>query len=140
MPHKAASLLLLAIGCVSDPESLDPTGNWSMTLSWSHGDCQLTGSFDAQLTVIRSPDGFAIDESRPEVQVAGSVLCTPSLCTLSFTESGPGPTGSGVARIELAAHLQVDDLDAVNGSGKATYRFESGASCEQMFLATGSLR
>jgi hypothetical protein len=108
-----------------------------MTFLWTKGDCRLTGSFDGSITVLRAGDGYAINETRPEVHVTGTVLCTSARCTLSFTESGPGPQGSAVQQISLSANLAVDELDAITGGGAATYRFTDGSGCEHLFTADG---
>ncbi len=135
-------MLLIALwaGCAADPApqaAVDPTGNWSMTFVWTKGSCGLTGSFDGSITVLRTETGFEINETRPQVVVSGTVLCTAQRCTLSFTETGPGPAGSSVQQISLSANLAVDDIDAITGSGAATYRFTDGTGCEHQFSANG---
>jgi len=108
-----------------------------MTCAWTRGSCQLTGSFAALVTVLRIGDGYVINETRPEVRVTGTVLCTSARCTLSFTESGPGPQGSAVQQISLSANLAVDPLDAITGAGSVTYRFTDGSACDHQFTADG---
>ncbi len=111
-----------------------------MTFAWTTGDCQLTGSFTGSLTVLRSADGYQIDEPRPEVSVTGTVSCTAMRCELSFTEAGPGPSGSTVQHIIMAANLAVDELDAITGGGSVTYRFTGGTGCQHQFTAQGTRR
>jgi hypothetical protein len=143
MHTKLLLLIALWAGCADDPSPppppviVDPTGHWAMTFSWTKGACGLTGLFDANLTVTRTLDGYRINETNPEVQVSGTVLCTTERCQMSFTESGPGPTGSAVQQIVMSANLAVDDQNAITGGGSVTYRFTDGTACDHQFRADG---
>jgi hypothetical protein len=133
----------MAIGCATDPSSsvedaplVDPTGSWDITLTWTAGTCGLTGVFAAALTVERSVTGYVLDDPG----VHGTVVCSRDLCRVSFTETGPGPVGSSVTGVSMAADLAVDDADVITGTGGVTYQFENAATCSQQFGAVGRLR
>jgi hypothetical protein len=133
----------MAIGCATDPASpvddvrlVDPTGAWEVTLTWTAGTCGLTGSFAAAITVERSVTGYVLDDPG----VHGTVVCSRDFCQMSFTETGPGPTGSAVTGVSMSADLAVDDADVIAGTGGVTYQFVNAATCSQQFSAVGRLR
>jgi hypothetical protein len=140
----ALLMTLLAIGCAADPAVIqsddapivDPTGAWDVVLTWTAGTCGLTGSFTATVTVERSATGYVLNDPG----VHGTVVCSRNLCRMSFTETGPGPTGTDVTSVSIAADLAVDDTDVITGTGGVTYQFRNATTCSQQFMADGRLR
>ena len=128
-------ILLQSSACATDPGPLDPTGNWGATMTWSSGDCHLVGSMPVNTTVVRNALGGLEIQGSPGHTVVGTALCSATQCQLSFTESGPGPTG--IAELVVVANLTANEDEDIIGSGRAEITFPDGSRCTQQFIASG---
>jgi len=128
--------LIALVGCGADTY-VDPSGSWDMTLTWEGGTCGLKGLSPLHTVVVKVGDRYAITESG--AQLSGQIVCSPDWCRMSFTESGAGAPGSGIARMTISVDLTVNDRDTIAGSGLAQVERSAGGSCSQVFSALGVL-
>lgn len=125
-------LFALSLTACTD-EPLDPTGGWDTVLSWTDGDCGLSGVVATQTSIARIGGSFLIEGSAGR-SVTGDVACSDQACRVTLTETGT-IQGSD-QRLTVWSELTADEQGHITGSGYA--RFESPrGSCQQHFLASG---
>lgn len=130
-------LIATSLGCTTS-EPLDPTGNWDTLLTWTIGDCHLTGAIPANMTVSRSATGMVIEGSQGHT-VTGTALCSQTQCQLSFVESGRIDSDPRLDSLSIRADLVSNEDGEIIGSGEARFAFRDGTSCLQKFLASGHM-
>jgi hypothetical protein len=147
MRYLLIALALCTASCVTgsqpvpeDVALVDPTGNWSMVLTWRAGTCGLTGTITAAIAVSHDASGYVLTDASSDVHAHGTVTCSDLMCQMSFTESGPGPAGSVIQSAAMSAELAVDATDAIIGTGGVTYQFTNSTTCAQQFSVAGVLR
>ena len=117
---------------------MDPTGNWDTLLTWTSGDCHLTGAIPANMTVSHSPTGMVI-EGAPGRAVTGTALCSEAQCQLSFVETGRIDSDPRLDTLTVRADMVSNEDGEIIGSGEAQFVFRDGSSCRQEFLASGHM-
>jgi archaellum component FlaG (FlaF/FlaG flagellin family) len=141
MPRSAllmlTATLLFTSSCAG--EVCDPTGNWSMTLTWSTDDCGLTDPLATTVTVTNNPSGgYLISESDPSVTIAGTITDQDGACRLSMTETDPDVLDDGTTTGQISYNVTADVDGVITGSG--TLSFSGDLDCSQTFSVTGAVQ
>lgn len=134
-----ALLMMTTMACTTEPaKTMDPTGTWGAVLSWTQGDCHLTGVLTTSVVVAPAPGGGFQLEGTQGRTITGITLCTATQCELSFTETGP--TGdANITQAQVEARLTADASGDIVGEGAAGFEYRDGTSCTQKFVASGHM-
>lgn len=127
-------LATLVAGCGAP---LDPTGNWSITVTPGTGNCNL-GSGSGVFTITEGPEGYLMSGSNPSVTVTGTVKCDLKECKLSVVETQTGVIDEVTVTMSISYNLTSDIEDKITGSGTASATGDNGKSCSQAFTASGT--
>ena len=149
MKKRLIALVFVSVGslaaCGSDGPN--PVGNWHLTLTWTttpagEAACIFpAATFDIEFNVARAGGVYTLSavQGLTGDQVGGSMLCDSALCTLDFTDSGPGTEFSNIMTQTISATLDQDVNDIVTGSGTATFDLTDGSGCGANFDADGDV-
>jgi hypothetical protein len=150
MKKRLIALVFVSIGSLAACGGSDapvPEGNWDVTLTWTttpagEATCIFpSATFNINFNVARAGSVFTLTalEGLTGDQVGGSMLCDSVLCTLDFTDSGPGTEFSNIQNQTISATLDEDVNDIVTGSGTATFDLTDGSGCASNFDADGDV-
>ncbi|HEY1554054.1 MAG TPA: hypothetical protein VGF94_04425 [Kofleriaceae bacterium] len=122
-----------------------PDGNWDVTLAFDGGgDCDTSGlppTYDINFDIATAADGYTIsaEQGLDGGNTGGAIVCTSTICELSFTDSGPGSEFSNICTQTISATLDEDGNDAVTGNGQIDFLLDDGSSCTATFNASGDV-
>jgi hypothetical protein len=67
------------------------------------------------------------------------MVCTPTTCTFTFTDEGPGMVGNNVDTQTIDADLTLDSHNNITGTGTAKLLLTGGSMCHKDFDAVGDV-
>jgi hypothetical protein len=131
--------LVLLAACGSD-SLYDPTGHWSMTLTWGAGNCGLQGGSSEVVAVdeLASGDLVVRDLSNSNATASGTAHMTEDSATLNVTSVDPDLLRDGGSTTgTLTLHIMANSTMAISGTCSiATSGF---FVCSQACVALGTL-
>jgi hypothetical protein len=144
----AGLLIATFAACTTSASKPIPEGNWDVTLTFTDGNCAgLPATFVINFDITDDAQGgftLTAKQGLGGTNVSGVMVCDPTLCTLNFSDEGPGTLGSNVDTQTLTATLDLDSSDTVTSrpapnDGTADLILVGGAQCSQHFDAAGDV-
>lgn len=141
--NKLTLCCLLALVACAEPDPspaplYDPTGTWSMRLTWGAGTCGLTGEDNLDVLVTDAGDEFVADTGVPNETATGVVVQLAESARLDITIVNTDPLGDGGSAVgELDIDATARRTLVITGSGEI--RFTGSITCTQQHTVTGGL-
>jgi hypothetical protein len=140
----ALSTLVACSTSTDDDTGPVPEGDWSVTLTFTTGNCSgLPDIFAIEFSIGQADGGytFTVEQGLTGDTIAdgSTITCDSDTCTLDFSDSGPGTEDSNVDTQTITATLTQDTGNNVTGSGQIEFDLNDGTSCTQSFTGDGAV-